>query len=339
MEAKFEDKLTWLCRTLENAGDGLTFEQIMNTFRRSSFNKNGAGISRRTFFNWKNELYNRFGIEIKCRKLNTSCYVYSIDGSKNDATDWIKETLSLQNTIAENITIKERIILEPIPNCRFLDKVMFALRNNRIIKIVYKDYWEDEEKLQIKPLFVKMFRQRWHVIGPEFTENRQTNKRQRLLRLPAGEAKTIRSYALDDRMKSLEVTNIGFVYPEEFSPTDYYFNNFSTLKLPEGHLKTETIRILVWENKNFYYRSVPIHSSQNEVYTSNVDGYSIFEYRLQPTIDFIQELRSHGNEIEVLSPKWLRRQFVQDIKDMADAYKGKDRKTLKEPLPPEYEPK
>ncbi|MBQ1651053.1 MAG: WYL domain-containing protein [Paludibacteraceae bacterium] len=331
MNPSLSVKIAWLYELL-NGSAGMTLEDIQNAYSRAKDISDGRTLSDRTFHYWKNHISKLYGAEVKSKRLGPGYYLYSIEHEDEPVSKWLCDTMAMQNAISGNIIIRDRILLEDVPNSKFLNPVLQAIKNCHVIEFTYNDYWDEEEHLLIKPLFVKMFRQRWHVIGPLY--NPDAKPQRMVLRLPPSESDTIRSYAIDDRMKELKVTNIEFAYPELFDPKDYFSNNFSTLKFPESHLKTEFIRILVWENKNFYYRSVPIHPSQKEIYTSPTDGFSIFEYYLQPTIDFIQELRSHGNEIEVLSPKWLREQFISDINDMAKAYQGFDRSTLKTPLPP-----
>ncbi len=42
-----------------------------------------------------------------------------------------------------------------------------------------------------------------------------------------------------------------------------------------------------------------------------------------PTYGFRQELLSHGNEIEVLSPQWFRNELATITKEIAQQYKKK----------------
>lgn len=46
-----------------------------------------------------------------------------------------------------------------------------------------------------------------------------------------------------------------------------------------------------------------------------------FEYYLKPTYDFIQELLSHGSDVEVIHPQSLRQQMKGWINNMAELYK------------------
>jgi predicted DNA-binding transcriptional regulator YafY len=68
-----------------------------------------------------------------------------------------------------------------------------------------------------------------------------------------------------------------------------------------------------------YLRSLPLHHSQKEV--ERTDEYSLFEYWIAPTADFIQELRSFLPDIIVLRPLWLREKFINEAKNILDNYK------------------
>lgn len=61
-----------------------------------------------------------------------------------------------------------------------------------------------------------------------------------------------------------------------------------------------------------------MHHSQHEV--EHTTEYSVFEYLLRPTYDFCQELLSHGSDIEVMSPQWLREQIKTAVKDIERRY-------------------
>lgn len=63
-----------------------------------------------------------------------------------------------------------------------------------------------------------------------------------------------------------------------------------------------------------------LHSSQDEVERN--DEYSIFTYYLRPEFDFIIELLSNGEDVEVLEPIWLRKEVGGIIKRMWNKYKN-----------------
>ena len=118
----------------------------------------------------------------------------------------------------------------------------------------------------------------------------------------------LRIYALD-RILSLDFTDVTFEYPADFDPQAYFDASFGIIVDEECEI--EAIQIKVYNNQSQYLRALPLHHTQKEI--AKTDDYSIFEYILRPTYDFKQELLSHGDDIEVLSPAWLR----EEIKKIA----------------------
>ena len=54
------------------------------------------------------------------------------------------------------------------------------------------------------------------------------------------------------------------------------------------------------------------------------DGYCIFDLKIRPTLDFIQEVLKHGEDVEILLPEWLRKDMTNKIKRMWDNYQKED---------------
>ena len=82
----------------------------------------------------------------------------------------------------------------------------------------------------------------------------------------------------------------------------------------------ETVRVKVWSERNEvkYVRTLPLHHSQQE--EEHTEEYSIFSYRLHPSVDFYQELLKHGDLVEVLSPQWVREEMIAYIVEMGKRY-------------------
>ena len=68
-----------------------------------------------------------------------------------------------------------------------------------------------------------------------------------------------------------------------------------------------------------YLRTLPLHHSQKEVKRHN--EYSIFEVKLSPSYDFIQEILSKGEEVEILSPEWFRDEMAGYVRSLYNMYK------------------
>ncbi|MDR3252014.1 MAG: WYL domain-containing protein [Tannerella sp.] len=67
-----------------------------------------------------------------------------------------------------------------------------------------------------------------------------------------------------------------------------------------------------------YLQTLPLHHSQQEIETTK--DYSVFQYYIAPTTDFRQELLSHGEEIEVLSPESFREEIRAIARRMNELY-------------------
>ncbi len=67
--------------------------------------------------------------------------------------------------------------------------------------------------------------------------------------------------------------------------------------------------------------TLPLHSSQQKIEEKSDETHTVYRYRLVPTFDFKQELLRLGPSVEVLEPKELRDEMVDDIRRMAGNYK------------------
>ena len=121
-------------------------------------------------------------------------------------------------------------------------------------------------------------------------------------------------YALD-RIVGLEHTDILYKMPVDFNPEEYFA---SIIGVSDAHKKPKfvTIRVNSWQSN--YFRSLPLHSSQQE--TECTDEYSIFKYYLVPNYEFKQELRSHGSAVQVLEPQKLADEIKKESEEIINLY-------------------
>ena len=85
-------------------------------------------------------------------------------------------------------------------------------------------------------------------------------------------------------------------------------------------MKPERVLLKVSPVQCKYFRSLPLHRSQEEVETHK--DYSIFSYFLTTDYDFKQDILSYGKEVDVLEPKELRKEIRQTISALLDNYKN-----------------
>lgn len=108
--------------------------------------------------------------------------------------------------------------------------------------------------------------------------------------------------------------------PQDFSVDDYFADAFGIIVEPEEY-DVETIHLKVYDinHRREYLRSLPLHHSQREI--EQTTNYSVFELRLAPTYDFVQAILAMGNEVEVLSPEYVRCEIRKRVTDMYQLYK------------------
>ena len=145
---------------------------------------------------------------------------------------------------------------------------------------------------EIAPYCIKVFKQRWYIIG-----HREGNDE-------------VHFYSLD-RVLSMEITENAFKVPKSFNADAFLYNYYGVMA---GTMPAESVLLRVTPFRANYLRSLPLHHSQNEV--ERTEEYSLFEYWIAPTADFIQELRSFLPDIIVLRPLWLREKFINEAKNI-----------------------
>ena len=292
------DKYIWLVDTIYRAGK-ITFEGINERWLRSRLSE-GEDIPLRTFHNWRIAIEQVFDININCNRRGG--YYYYIENAndmqKGGIRNWLLNTFAVNNLINESHHLKRRILFEEIPSGRkYLTSVIEAMRDGLEIELYYQSYWyEEPSTYTLQPYCIKVFKQRWYVIG--FCKERNN----------------IRTFSLD-RIQQLTTLDAKFVYPKDFDPEAYFADYFGIMI---ENKKLETIRIKVYGMYVQYIRALPLHRSQCEIETT--EDYSIFEYRMKPTLDFRQELLSRGADVEVLAPLSFREEMIQSVNKMSSLY-------------------
>ena len=290
-------KYIWLISTIHDAGK-ISFEDIACKWDNAYINDLHQPLKLRTFHNHRHAILMQFGVVIECQRGSNLYYIDNPDALENDSINqWLLDSFAVSNLLMDNRSISDRILLEDVPSGRyFLDIITSAMRDNRQMVIDYEDFFGNTiQGLKVNPYFIRLFKRRWYVMA---------------LVMPK---KEIHRFGLD-RIKRIEVLTSKFNYPKDFSPLDYYIDYYGVFH----DAKPMTIRLKAYREKPHYLRSLPLHHSQREI-ESNAD-YTIFEYKIAPTYDFIQEILSHGNQLEVLSPDTFRQQIKAIIQEMHNFY-------------------
>lgn len=297
MAKNYFNRYIWLIDTIYRRGH-ITLQDISRSWERSSFNDDGRPMAERTFHNHREAILDMFGIEIKNDR-SLGYYIDSADLEGDDIKRWLLESLSMNNLMNEAGGLRDRILFEKIPSSqRWLLPIVGAMKDGKAVEMTYQSYSRSEPStFTLHPYCLKLFRQRWYLLGR--SENYDHP----------------RIYSLD-RIINLDVLDKPLSLPDGFDAEDFFSRYFGIITSTET--RVETVEIKVDPDQVKYFRSLPLHPSQQE--TEADDGSSIFKYRLVPTFDFKQEILSHGQSVEILSPESLRDEIHADIKAMLKRY-------------------
>ena len=293
MAKNFFKRYIWLV-DLINRRKYVSFKEISEAWRRSPLNETGEPLSERTFFNHKDAIAGMFGIEI-LNDRSLGFYIGRSDVGSDETSDWMLHTLCLNNVLHENADMKDRILMEKVPSSeRFLTDIISAMRGSRVISLCYQSFRHPEPySFNVRPYCVKYFKQRWYLLGDSDLG--------------------LRIYSLD-RFVDMEELEEHFEIPKGFDAEEYFGNYFGVIIGEEP----EDVKIRVVPDQVKYFRTLPLHGSQRE--TVQEDGSSVFSYHIAPTFDFVQEILSHGADVEVLEPIELRESIADIIAGMASRY-------------------
>lgn len=299
----------WLLETLQSRGP-LTLNEIKELWLRSSVNEDKRELAPRTFANHVAAIGDIFGIDIVCdRRDNTYRIDNEGDLGGNGIRDWLMEALSLNSLLDESAGLKDRVLFENVPSShQFLTTVIQAIRDNRKLKVKYQGYTMEQDRVfEIEPYFVREFKRRWYLYGhKDYDKDYKPHM-----------------YALD-RMLEVEILDDTFKMPAD-ADAEVWFSSLYGVRRYEN-MKPQKVLLKVYGKQVQYFRSLPLHSTQEEVETKR--GYSIFSYYLAPDYDFKQDILSFGDAVEVLAPISLRQAMTMICKSMYNLYEQYDYRLL-----------
>lgn len=205
------NRYVWIVDTIRRHNT-ITRSELNDRWKRSPFS-NGEALPRRTFYNYRNAIEEIFGIRIQ---FNPTTYEYSIenddhsDDRTTNVTDWILNSASMSNVMADMSAIADKVFLEDVPSARlYLAPILQALRECHTVRFSYHPYTRSlpTPGVEVQPYFIKIFRQRWYLTGLNLADNR------------------IKTYALD-RMSEVNISTDTFTPPEYFDAADFVRDSF-----------------------------------------------------------------------------------------------------------------
>lgn len=300
-------KYIWLVNTIHNA-KRITLNEINDKWLRSDISE-GQPLARATFNRHKQAIEEIFDIIIDCDRRDG--YTYFIGNADvlegNTLQKWLLSTLSVGNIVTDNIHLQDRMLLEYIPSGEeHLQSVIDAMKNGVAVRFLYQKYGTDEPyQVIVEPYCVKLFAQRWYMLG--HFSRRLSDK--------VHKPNTLRIYSLD-RIVDLQATDIHFEMDEDFSPKEYFAHYYGVTVGDGNKLERVVLRAKPW--LSYYLNDLPLHASQREM--KRCDEYTDFELYIRPTNEFVKCLMGWGDAIKVMEPTSLASKIKEMLLSAACQY-------------------
>lgn len=295
---KFKEYI-WLVNTIYEA-KAITLAEINERWLQTEMSE-GIPLSRTTFHRHRIAIEEIFGLYIDCDKKNGNKYYIGNDHvlREDSVQNWMLSTLSVSNTLGESQSLHQRILLENIPSGgEQLQLVIKAMKENRSLMITYRRYGAPASySCKIEPYCIKLFRQRWYILG----------------RLSNG---WLATYSLD-RIEDISMMETKFKIPEDFNAAEYFQDSYGIVV--DSNLPLEKVVLRAYGNERYYLRDLPLHHSQREI--GKTEEYTDFELHIKTTFDFKTQLFSRGAWLQVIEPQSLADEMIEWHQSAVERYK------------------
>lgn len=291
-------KYIWIVDTISSYG-AITRARLSELWQKSALG-DGNPLPHRSFFSARRAIEEQFGITIKVNGAN-EYYIDASDTVQDEAfRNWVLDAYAVNSMIDANRDLAPHIHIEPIPSARqHLPSILNAIRGRHTIAFTYNPFnrARAEQDIRLAPYFVKLFSQRWYVIGLRLKDNK------------------IRTYALD-RISALIITDNDYTIPPGIDASTYFADIFG---ITDSQAPPRQIKLRVDPYYAKFLRALPLHESQKEEQFSD---FSIFNYRMKLTPDLVRHLLSLGGQVKVIEPPELRLMVIDALKETLKNYEN-----------------
>lgn len=293
----------WLIETLRDKR--MTLAEIKERWSLSSHNVGQIELTDRTFHRYRENIGMELGVHIECnKKAGNLYYIHSSLYDNSQMVDWLLSAFQI-SSMGQRMQQHEKIMLEEPPqNTLVLNDILDAIDSKHYVQCDYVSVYGIESLYTLAPLFVRLFRQRWYVVG---------------MLKGSDEIKILAANRINHfRILKEKIKKETSLLPEVFFKDCFGIINLKD-KMPE------TIRLRAFWPQYVFIEEMPLHHSQRMVKDSGDGEYKEFELFVQPTFDFKQELLRNGRGLIVLSPLWFKEEMMAILTDMTKSYKtGED---------------
>ena len=151
----------------------MTFAEIADAWMDATANVYKEELTLRSFHRYRNAIWSQLGYMVECGgKADGYRYYVKKDSVECDEiTEWLLSSLRLAS-LHDMLQYHNKVMLEAPPrNSEYLDDILCAIDKQYQLKFHYATPYGVEKDIMLSPAFVRLFKQRWYVIG--VNENEQ----------------------------------------------------------------------------------------------------------------------------------------------------------------------
>jgi proteasome accessory factor B len=255
-------------------------------------------ISIRTFQRDLDAIRELFLIDIRYSRIEG---LYSINDEFSDEiqSERLMESLEVFHSLKMMNSLSGIFHFEARPplGTEHLSRMIFAIKNKRIITLTYNKNWENQfTERTLLPLLLKEFRGRWYVVAKRMDTN------------------AIRTYSLD-RVVAFSIQENQASPPTNLE--NYYYYSFGIYVKTDPNPQEVVLKFSPEAGR--YIKEAVLHHSQ-KVIEDSAEAFVVKLY-LSITFDFVMEILGYGELLEVISPAELRTQVSDRLRKAVEKYK------------------
>lgn len=156
---------SWLITQLSRRP--MTFAEIADAWMDATANVYREELPLRTFHRYRKCIESQLGIMVECGgKADGYRYYLKKDPVECDEiTEWMLSALRLAS-LHDMLQYHNKVMLESPPhNSEYLEDILSAIDKQYLLKFHYATPFGVEKDFALQPTFVRLFKQRWYVIG------------------------------------------------------------------------------------------------------------------------------------------------------------------------------
>jgi predicted DNA-binding transcriptional regulator YafY len=267
-----------------------TLEEItVCVIRDAEENGNQQKFSPRTF---QRDIADILAIHKLNIQFDFSAKVYKIeDDGQQELSIRTLEALQMFNALKVSDSLSQYIHFEnrKPQGTAYFQPLLQAVKKRLLIQLIYQKFWESKPvERTLEPYALKECKSRWYLVARDPHDG------------------YIKTYGLD-RILSIETTRVKFEMKKTIDIEALFKHCFGVINPANGNPQNVVLSFSPEQGK--YIKSLPLHTSQN-ILADNEDELRI-ELNMHPTLDFVMEILSHGEDVEVISPSALREEICK----------------------------